>query len=136
MNKVLKSLIIERTLLNFKIHRLHEFLKTDIFKSLNETEQEGLLEQEVGMKAYSDALFKRINNIKENFEVDEETLTKGEEVIGLFGAEHELVKELKLNAIHLIDYIDSISSNSYRKAKAFTDIETGVMFAVKSLFIK
>lgn len=63
-------------------------------------------------------------------------MTKGEEIIGRFNSENKTEVDLiKEKAIELINLIEQYGKDPRRKAKSFTDIETGVMFAVKSLFI-
>ena len=62
-------------------------------------------------------------------------LTKGEEIIGRFNfADKREIDEIKLEAITLINTIDSYGQDPRRKATANTDIEKATMMAVKSLF--
>lgn len=62
-------------------------------------------------------------------------MTKGEQVIGTFNSENrndvDLIKE---KAIELVNLIEEKGVNPRRKDTAITQIELGVMMAVKSLF--
>jgi hypothetical protein len=60
---------------------------------------------------------------------------KGVELIGKFNNESKSsVDDIKSLAADLINLIDDRCPNGRRKSKAFTDIETAAMYAVKSLF--
>jgi len=62
-------------------------------------------------------------------------MTKGEQIIGKFNNENrsdvDLIKE---KAIELVNLIEEKGKDARRKAAAITQIEFGVMMAVKSLF--
>lgn len=62
-------------------------------------------------------------------------MTKGEQIIGRFNSENrsdvDLIKE---KAIELVNLIEEKGKDPRRKATAITQIELGVMMAVKSLF--
>jgi len=63
-------------------------------------------------------------------------MTKGEEIIGRFNSENKTeVDVIKEKAIELINLIEEHGKDPRRKAKSYTDIETGVMFGIKSLFV-
>lgn len=132
--KVCKGLQIERKLLDFKIERLIKFLNAPVFESLHPIQKEALLEQKKAMEDYSNALIKRINQLKEDCST-ENFLTKGEEIIGSFNPSgNDIAEETKLLSIALINFVETVGKCPRRKAKAITDIETGTMFAVKSIF--
>lgn len=62
-------------------------------------------------------------------------MTKGEEIIGSFNPSGEApVDEIKSKAIELVNAIEELGKDPRRKAAAITQIELGVMMAVKSLF--
>lgn len=62
-------------------------------------------------------------------------MTKGEEIIGTFNSESRSeVDQIKGKAIELVNLVEELGKNPRRKATAITDIEKGVMMAVKSLF--
>jgi hypothetical protein len=62
-------------------------------------------------------------------------MNKGVEIIGKFNNQNKTeVDEIKEKAIELINLIDSYGKDERRKSIAFTEIEKGVMFGVKSLF--
>jgi len=62
-------------------------------------------------------------------------MTKGEEIIGRFNSENKTeVDVIKEKAIELINLIEEHGKDPRRKSKSYTDIETGVMFGIKSLF--
>lgn len=65
-------------------------------------------------------------------------MTKGQGLVGVTfnTVEDAVVVELKAKVAELIDYIDKLEGCPRRKAIAFTHLETGQMFAVKSLFCK
>lgn len=62
-------------------------------------------------------------------------MSKGEQIIGTFNSENrndvDLIKE---KAIELVNLIEEKEKDPRRKASAITQIEFGVMMAVKSLF--
>ena len=62
-------------------------------------------------------------------------MSKGEQIIGTFNNENrsdiDLIKE---KAIELVNLIEEKGKDPRRKASAITQIEFGVMMAVKSLF--
>jgi hypothetical protein len=62
-------------------------------------------------------------------------MTKGEQIIGKFNSESRSdVDRIKEKAIELVNLIEELGKDPRRKATAITNIETGVMYAVKSLF--
>lgn len=62
-------------------------------------------------------------------------MTKGEQIIGKFNNENRTdVDLIKEKAIELVNLIEEKGVDSRRKATAITQIELGVMMAVKSLF--
>ena len=62
-------------------------------------------------------------------------MSKGEQIIGTFNAESRSdVDKIKEKAIELVNLIEELGKDPRRKAAAITDIEKGVMMAVKSLF--
>lgn len=62
-------------------------------------------------------------------------MSKGQDIIGKFNAsEKSEVDLIKEKAIELIDLIEEYGKDPRRKATAITNIEQGVMWAVKSLF--
>lgn len=62
-------------------------------------------------------------------------MTKGEEIIGRHNPEgNPNIEEIKAIAIELINIIEEKGGDGRRKAIAYTQIELGVMSAVKSLF--
>lgn len=62
-------------------------------------------------------------------------MSKGEQIIGKFNNENrsdiDLIKE---KAIELVNLIEEKGNDPRRKATSITQIELGVMMAVKSLF--
>lgn len=63
-------------------------------------------------------------------------MTKGEEIIGKFNNENRTdVDLIKEKAIELVNLIEEKGKDPRRKATGITQIELGVMMAVKSLFI-
>lgn len=135
MEKIIKELEIEKALLDFKVERLHAFILTEKFNSLAEVQKNFLLDQHKAMKDYSSALLGRIEDLKATNILDENIKTKGEEIIGNFNPGfNDNVAELKLQATSLINFIEKEGKDPRRKAKSYTDIEQGLMFAVKSLF--
>ena len=62
-------------------------------------------------------------------------MSKGQEIIGKFNAsEKSEVDLIKEKAIELIDWIEEYGKDPRRKATAITNVEQGVMWAIKSLF--
>ena len=62
-------------------------------------------------------------------------MTKGEQIIGKFNNENRTdVDLIKEKAIELVNLIEEKGKDPRRKAAAITQIELGVMMAVKSLF--
>ena len=62
-------------------------------------------------------------------------MSKGQEIIGKFNAsEKSEVDLIKEKAIELVDSIEEYGKDPRRKATAITNIEQGVMWAIKSLF--
>lgn len=62
-------------------------------------------------------------------------MTKGEEIIGKFNNENRTdVDLIKEKAIELVNLIEEKGKDPRRKAAGITQIELGVMMAVKSLF--
>lgn len=62
-------------------------------------------------------------------------MTKGEQIIGTFNPSSEQdVDLIKQKAIELVNLIEEKGKDPRRKAAAITQIEFGVMMAVKSLF--
>ena len=62
-------------------------------------------------------------------------MSKGQEIIGKFNAsEKSEVDLIKEKAIELVDLIEGYGKDPRRKATAITNIEQGVMWAIKSLF--
>lgn len=62
-------------------------------------------------------------------------MSKGEQIIGKFNNENRTdVDLIKEKAIELVNLIEEKGIDPRRKAAAITDIEKGVMMAVKSLF--
>ena len=63
--------------------------------------------------------------------------SKGESIIGTFNSTGDpKVEALKKKAAELVDLIEEIDGCPRRKAIAITNIETGLMFAVKAMFHK
>lgn len=64
-------------------------------------------------------------------------MSRGKEVIGTFNvsdkSEVDIIKE---KAAELVDLIDKYGVDARRKNLAISHIETGAMFAVKSLFVR
>lgn len=65
-------------------------------------------------------------------------MSKGQNIVGVrFDTSNdEQVKKIKDKFAELIDLVDSLDGDPRRKAIAITNIETGQMFAVKSIFTK
>lgn len=75
------------------------------------------------------------NRKNETSKAIDNQLSKGEQIIGKFNPSGSPeVEAIKTSAIELINKIEKLGKDPRRKAIAFTEIETGVMFAVKSLF--
>lgn len=131
MEKIFEELGIEKALLLAKLERLKNFTKTKKFKDLPPFDQGLLLQQEEVMKKYADILGARVQSIEDTNILDPNLHTPGMDIIGHSGESDAL--EVKYRAMELINFIDKISVNPRRKALANTNIETGVMYAVKSL---
>lgn len=113
------------------------------YEKLTRIQQYLLRKQLLEMRDYLATLGKRIaieTLMLENKELSEslETNDKGLEIIGGFETfnydEKQEVFEIKEQARRLIETIEKHGKNQRRKAMAFSDIEKGVMCAVKSLF--
>lgn len=134
MEELLAKLIIEAEKESIKLTKLIAFKKTSIYEMLTDVEKSMLDEQQEGMERYQKALKSRIEYYKsKNVTIG---TTKGEEIIGRFNPGNlQAVDEIKLCAIDMINVIEANKeADPRRKAKAYTDIETAQMFAVKSLF--
>lgn len=72
---------------------------------------------------------------RRNNTLNSKNMSKGEEIIGTFNVnENPDVRTIKESAIELINKIEVLGKDPRRKATAYTEIEKGVMMAVKSLF--
>lgn len=126
---------IEKIGLDLEISKLENFLKEPKYVSERMIEAMGM--QLESMIHYSKNLSERIKLfLIENPElVGNNLLTKGEELIGNFNPnDNPKVAEIKNRATQLINCIDAFGLEPRRKSIAFTEIEKGQMFAVKSLF--
>ncbi len=129
---------IEKELLTIKINKLKKFIDSDFFKNQDKTMQDWRKKQLTAMGDYQGSLMSVMSCFmaEHGDAIEKEVvLTKGEEIIGSFNPNNlSEVDEIKLEAITLINTIDAAGKDPRRKAKSFTDIEQGAMFAVKSLF--
>lgn len=128
--------LLERLLKEFgeleeKIVKLDEFIKSKNFQKVGENQQFFLRKQLFFMNAYHDVLVDRIKDIEEPGDYYK---TFGEDFIGDFGIENEDIFNIKMVASLLVDEINISGNNQRRKAVANTNIETAVMYGVKSIF--
>ena len=129
---------IEKELLTIKINKLRKFIDSEFFKTQDKTMQNWRKNQLKAMFDYQGSLMSVMScfMVEHGDKIEnEEELTPGEIHIGRFNASNlSEIDEIKLEAITLINTIDAIGRDGYRKEKSFHDIETGVMYGVKSFF--
>lgn len=133
-----KRVVEEKSELGQKIIKLHEFIGSNpIFQKLHPKQQRLLKKQLLFMQLYHDILNERIDGFFSK-EVPEQISweSKGQELIGIFGTDNWDVFTLKALGAELVDKINLLGKDPRRNAKAGTDIESGLMFAVKSFFSK
>ena len=133
---IARKLIIEIELDSIKADKLGKFTKSEFFKTLDKFYQHECESQLESMIDKIGFLKSRHLELTKDFTKDQlNVLTKGEEIIGRFNfADKREIDEIKLEAITLINTIDSYGQDPRRKATANTDIEKATMMAVKSLF--
>jgi len=136
--KVFKKMQAEKAYVALKLGKLKAFISSPSFeKFLSPKMQEIKKAQAVAMEAYVDALSEADTQmcIENDGLHCTDFQSKGVEVIGTFNhAGSSAIDEIKLGAINLINDIEDLGKDARRKAIAYTDIEKGIMMAVKSLF--
>ena len=129
-----QRVILERNELSDKSIALDEFIQGEIYQTLSKRQQYLLKKQLMIMDMYIKVLDSRISS----FYGEEDSFTRGEELIGYFGNENFNVFTFKSLAAEFINQIDckggSSPASGRNKAIATTDIENAQMRAVKSLF--
>ena len=138
VEKIFKKMQAEQAYIALKLGKLKVFISSEDFgKFLSLEMQEIKKQQAEAMQAYVDALSKAGTQmcIENNGLNCTEFKSKGVEVIGAFNPDvNTAIDEIKLGAINLINDIEDLGKDPRRQATSFTDIEKGVMMAVKSLF--
>jgi hypothetical protein len=98
----------ERTELVDKITKLHAFMASDFYETLDSTSQDYFEQQEVAMKNYADVLLYRINRFEGKMEDTVIPLTYGEQLVGLTfnpSGDERVIKAKKLMA-QTIDLVE------------------------------
>lgn len=126
-----KRVVDEKSELSEKLIKLSEFIQSENFEKLSDTDKSDLKSQYLFMSLYFDKLSERINRF---FDKSERVKTLGEKTIGTFGTDKWEVFEIKKLSETLIDTIQRVYGEPRRKAIAITKIEEAQMMAVKSLF--
>ena len=98
----------ERLELVDKITKLHAFMGSSFYQTLDSIAHEYFEEQETAMKAYSDVLLKRIKRFEGKMEHTVIPLTYGQQMVGLFfnpsgNAKVAKAKQLMAEAIDLVE---------------------------------
>lgn len=132
---IARKLIIEMELEALKLHKLTSFMNTSFYKTLDSNYRMDCEMQQNTMRVKVAQLKKRHKALTSGFTLAQlDMLTKGEEIIGRFNPSNdECIDEIKLEAITLINTIDSYKGNPRRVSTSITDIEKATMMAVKSL---
>lgn len=129
-----KRVVEEREELTHKAIALDKFIQGEIYNTLSSRQKYLLKKQLMIMDMYIEVLDCRISS----FYDEEDSFTRGEELIGFFGNENFNVFTFKCLAAEFINQVDRKGGNSpasgRNKAIATTDIESAQMRAVKSLF--
>lgn len=134
----------ERLELVDKITKLHAFMKSDFYQTLNEVSKKHFEEQEKAMIDYSEVLLKRINLFEGKMENTVIELTFGQKAVGVRFNPSGMneVDKCKQSFAELIDQLNdfrndknpSLSSEAKRHASiAITELESAQMRAVKAL---
>lgn len=133
---IARKLVIEIALEGIKLGKLENFIKSEGFNDLESVVQTESKNQAKAMIDKILSLNARYKAMTKDFKEEQfDVITKGEEIIGNFNPSNvQAVDEIKLEAITLINTAQSHSKEPRRFAKGCTDIETGTMFFVKSLF--
>jgi hypothetical protein len=139
----------ERTELMEKITKLHEFMKSDFYRTINEENQLLFKEQEFAMRNYADTLLKRINLFEGKMEHTVPVYTAGQKAAGVTFNPSNLPNIDKINQF-IADIIDIIhieynnreisskpswNTNVFR-TQAFTSLIVAQMAAVKFITYK
>ena len=134
----------ERTELIDKINKLHSFIDSAFYNTLNEVAKKDMEEQECIMIAYSDILSARIDSFEGSIENTTSPLTIGRQAVGLiFNTSDEdrvgKARQLMADAIDLLeqDHTEKTFNNSFTwirsvlRTAAFNAIITAQMAIVK-----
>ena len=97
----------EGTELIDKITKLHSFMKSDFYQTLDEESQRNLEVQESVMKQYADVLLKRINRFEGKMEHTVIELTRGQELVG-FNFNPSNLSQVDKAKKHCADLIDMV----------------------------
>lgn len=116
--------------LSIKIENLDKFIKSNTYNTVSEAHKFLLRKQLLFMSLYQSTLLQRVVVTETSYESYVPNF--GEEVIGLFGTEDSSVFEIKVLGGELIDAIETYGKDKRLSSIAKTNIETGVMFGVKS----
>ena len=110
----------EGTELIDKITKLHSFMKSDFYQTLDEESQRNLEVQESVMKQYADVLLKRINRFEGKMEHTVIELTRGQELVGFNFNPSNLpqVDKAKKHCADLIDMVLNDHDDKIAKATA------------------
>lgn len=135
---IYQKLVIESALLSIKNEKLEKFIDSKFFENLSEDIKESNHKQYSSQQKLIRSLFSKISAFVDEHNITEAEMdfqTKGEQIIGRFNASGKSeVDEIKLEAITLINSIDAVAKDQRRASIAYTEIEKGVMMAIKSLF--
>lgn len=110
----------ERAELMDKITKLHKFMNSTFYPTLNTTAKVHFEEQEDIMKAYADVLLRRINLFEGKMEDTVIELTRGEELVGFNFNPSNLsqVDKAKKHCADLIDMVLNDHDDKIAKATA------------------
>ena len=111
----------ERAELMDKVTKLHKFMCSEFYQTLNGTAQLHFEQQEEAMKTYADVLLKRINCFEGKMEDTVIELTRGQELVGFNFNPSNLpqVDKAKKYSADLIDMV--LDDHDDKVAKATTE---------------
>ena len=107
----------ERTELVDKITKLHAFMASKFYQTLDTTAHWHFEEQEKAMKTYSDVLLKRINRFEGKMEHTVVPLTYGQQMVGLTfnPSGDDMVAKAKQLMAQAIDLVEEAHAEKNRR---------------------